>query len=203
MLGLPGALISQTGPPPPTPAGTGIPLVLSPFEVNAAADTGCAASSALSGTRTNEKLANLPNSISVFTADLMSDLGLTDFFGAVDFAVGAENPYNNQGTIGAPVGSRSGSQVNFRGIPSIRQLRDGCSWFLPTDTDNTERIEIARGPGGLACGDVDPAGIINITTKRATFQRRGSASVRPDNFATQRHALDLTQPLAPRLAVHC
>ena len=201
LLCLQGALISQTTPPPPTPAGTGIPIVLSPFEVNAAADTGYAASSALSGTRTNEKLANLPNSISVFTADLMSDLGITDFFGAVDFAVGAENQYNNQGTVGAPVGSRSGSQVNFRGIPSIRQLRDGYPWFLPTDTYNTERIEIARGPGGLAYGDVDPAGIINITTKRATFQRRGSASVRLDNFGTQRHALDLTQPLAPRLAV--
>jgi outer membrane receptor for ferric coprogen and ferric-rhodotorulic acid len=127
-------------------------IVLSPFEVNATDDKGYAASSALAGTRTNEKLANLPNSISVFTADLMNDLALNDFFGAVEFAVGAENIFNDTGTIGAPVGSRSGNQISFRGIPSLRQLRDGFVWFLPEDAYNTERIEFARGPGGLAFG---------------------------------------------------
>jgi outer membrane receptor for ferric coprogen and ferric-rhodotorulic acid len=192
---------SPTSPPPNATAAQSAAVVLSPFEVSAAEDKGYAASSALSGTRTNEKLANLPNSISVFTADLMSDLALTDFFGAVDFAVGAENQFNDQGTIGAPVGSRSGNQINFRGIPSIRQLRDGYPWFLPQDAFNTERIEFSRGPGGLAYGDVDPAGIINISTKRATFQRRATASIRYDNFGTQRYSVDINQPVLPRLGV--
>ncbi|MEY4005309.1 MAG: hypothetical protein RLZZ221_1405, partial [Verrucomicrobiota bacterium] len=87
-------------------------VVLSPFEVNSGEDKGYAASSALAGTRTNEKLANLPNSISVFTADLLSDLAINDFFGAVEFAVGAENIFNDTGTVGAPVGSRSGNQIS-------------------------------------------------------------------------------------------
>ncbi len=176
-------------------------IVLSPFEVNATDDKGYAASSALAGTRTNEKLANLPNSISVFTADLMSDLALNDFFGAVEFAVGAENIFNDTGTIGAPVGSRSGNQISFRGIPSLRQLRDGFVWFLPEDAYNTERIEFARGPGGLAYGDVDPTGIINIATKRANFRRRASATVRYDNFGTQRFSVDINQPIQSRLAL--
>ncbi|MBL9199218.1 MAG: hypothetical protein JNL39_01875 [Opitutaceae bacterium] len=176
-------------------------VVLSPFEVNSGDDKGYAASSALAGTRTNEKLANLPNSISVFTADLLSDLAINDFFGAVEFAVGAENIFNDTGTVGAPVGSRSGNQISFRGIPSIRQLRDGFPWFLPADTYNTERIEFARGPGGLAYGDVDPTGIINVSTKRATFRRAASATVRMDSFGTQRYSIDVNQPLAPRLGV--
>jgi len=195
------AAVAPTSAPASGTSGPDAAIVLSPFEVNAAEDKGYAASSALSGTRTNEKLANLPNSISVFTADLMSDLAITDFFGAVDFAVGAENQFNDQGTIGAPVGSRSGNQINFRGIPSIRQLRDGYPWFLPQDAFNTERIEFSRGPGGLAYGDVDPAGIINISTKRATFQRRATASVRYDNFGTQRYAVDINHPILPRLGV--
>ncbi len=176
-------------------------VVLSPFEVSGTDDKGYAASSALAGTRTNEKLANLPNSITVFTADLISDLALNDFFGAVEFAVGAENIFNDTGTVGAPVGSRSGNQISFRGIPSIRQLRDGFPWFLPADTYNTERIEFSRGPGGLAYGDVDPTGIINVSTKRATFRRRASATVRYDNFGTQRYSVDVNQPLAPRLGL--
>ena len=176
-------------------------VILSPFEVNSADDKGYAASSALAGTRTNEKLANLPNSISVFTADLLSDLALNDFFGAMEFAAGAENIFNDTGTVGAPVGSRSGNQISFRGIPSIRQLRDGFPWFLPADTYNTERIEFSRGPGGLAYGDVDPTGIINVSTKRATFRRSASATVRMDSFGTQRYSIDVNQPLLPRLGL--
>jgi outer membrane receptor for ferric coprogen and ferric-rhodotorulic acid len=176
-------------------------VVLSPFTVNSDNDKGYAASSALAGTRTNEKLANLPNSISVFNSDFLSDLALNDFFGAVDFAIGAENIYNDSGTIGAPVNIRSGNQISFRGIPSIRQLRDGFPWFLPADTYNTERIEISRGPGGLAYGDVDPAGVINVSTKRATFRNRATGTVRMDSFGTQRYSVDVNQKLAPRLGL--
>jgi len=202
-FGLVGTVSAQVA--PAGRAGTSAPaepaVVLSPFEVSAADDKGYAASSALAGTRTNEKLANLPNSISVFTADLISDLALNDFFGAVEFAVGAENIFNDTGTVGAPVGSRSGNQISFRGIPSIRQLRDGFPWFLPADTYNTERIEFSRGPGGLAYGDVDPTGIINVSTKRATFRRNASATVRYDNFGTQRYSLDVNQPLGARFGL--
>ena len=196
------SLAAQTAPSPATTAASkDEAVILSPFEVNSADDKGYAASSALAGTRTNEKLANLPNSISVFTADLLSDLALNDFFGAVEFAAGAENIFNDTGTVGAPVGSRSGNQISFRGIPSIRQLRDGFPWFLPADTYNTERIEFSRGPGGLAYGDVDPTGIINVSTKRATFRRSASATVRMDSFGTQRYSVDVNQPLLPRLGL--
>ncbi len=209
-LCVPAGLVAQSAPAAPAAAApaakSAVPanaetVVLSPFEVNSGDDKGYAASSALAGTRTNEKLANLPNSISVFTADLMSDLALNDFFGAVEFAVGAENIFNDSGTVGAPVGSRSGNQISFRGVPSIRQLRDGFPWFLPADTYNTERIEFARGPGGLAYGDVDPTGIINVSTKRATFRRAASATVRMDSYGTQRYSVDVNQPLAPRLGL--
>ncbi len=188
-------------PPVASPAPGNAPIMLSPFTVDGAEEHGYAASTALAGTGTQEKLAHLPNSISVITAEFMSDLALNDIFGAVEFALGAENIYNDTGTVGAPVGARSGNQIGFRGIPSVRQLRDGFPWFLPQDAYNTERIEFARGPGGLAYGDVDPAGLVNVVTKRAHFRRRGSATVRYDSFGTQRYALDLNQPLHPRLAV--
>jgi outer membrane receptor for ferric coprogen and ferric-rhodotorulic acid len=184
-----------------SPGASKAAVVMSPFEVNADEDQGYAASSALSGTRTNEKLANLPNSISVITADLISDLALNDMFDAVEFAVGAENIYSDYGTVGVPAGTRYGNQISFRGVPSLRPLRDGFPWFLPQDNYNTERIEFSRGPSGLAYGDVDPAGIINLVTKRANFRRRASTSVRYDNFGTQRYSADINQPLHPRLAV--
>ncbi len=174
---------------------TGAPLVLNVFEVASDKDTGYVASTAMSGTRTNEKLENLPNSISVMTQEFLQDLAFNSYFDAVDFAMNAENIANDLGTVGAAVGNRGGNQVNIRGLASVRQLRDGFPWYLSTDSFNTERIEFSRGPGGLAYGDVDAGGSINIGSKRANFQRRGSAQVRYDNFGTQRYSIDFNEPL--------
>lgn len=186
---------------PPAPAAVD-PIKLSVFEVSSDKDTGYAASTAMTGTRTNELLANLPNSISVMTQELLQDLAFNNYFDAVDFAMSTENQFNDQGTVGALVNSRSGNQVNIRGLSSIRQLRDGFPWYLAADVFNTERIEFSRGPSGLAFGDVDAGGTINIASKRASFQRRGSVQVRYDNFGTQRYSLDFNQPIVPgRLAV--
>lgn len=176
-------------------------VILSPFEVTSAGDTGYAASSALTGTRTNEKLANIPNSISVLTADFLKDLAITDFFGAVDYGVGVENIYNGTGVFGAPVGAASSNQVLVRGIASLRQLRDGFVWFVPEDAYNIDRIEFNRGPGGTAYGDVDPVGVLNISTKRPVGRRFANFAARYDNFGTRRFTLDVNQPLPERLSV--
>ncbi|MBM3853272.1 MAG: hypothetical protein FJ399_08960, partial [Verrucomicrobia bacterium] len=182
---------------PASPPGGDETLVLSPFEVRTERDIGYAASAAMSGTRTGEKLENLPNSITVMTGEFLEDLALNTYFDAVNFGVSTENTFNDQGQIGVRVNNRSGNQVNIRGLASVRQLRDGFPWYLVPDAYNTERIEFGRGPGGLAYGDVDAGGSINIMTKRATYQQRGSAQVRYDTFGTQRYSVDFNQPLVP------
>ncbi len=121
-----------------------IPSTLSVFEVSAEKGIGYVASTAMSGTRTNEKLENLPNSISVMTQEFLQDLALNSYFDAVDFAMSAENIANDLGTVGAVLGNRGGNQVNIRGLATVRQLRDGFPWYLSTDTYNTERIEFSR-----------------------------------------------------------
>jgi outer membrane receptor protein involved in Fe transport len=173
------------------------PVRLSVFEVTGERDLGYAASSAMSGTRTNEKLENLPNSISVMTQEFLQDLAFNNYFDAVDFAMSSENIANDLGTIGAVVGNRSGNQVNIRGLASVRQLRDGFPWYLSADVYNTERLEFSRGPGGLAYGDVDAGGTINIASKRANFRNNRSVQVRYDNFGTQRYSLDVNQAVVP------
>ncbi|MFM9956134.1 MAG: TonB-dependent receptor plug domain-containing protein [Opitutaceae bacterium] len=173
-------------------------VVLSVFEVRSEADTGYTASTAMSGTRTNEKLENLPNSISVMTSEFIADLAFNNYFDAVNFATNAENIANDLGTVGAVVGNRGGNQVNIRGLATVRQLRDGFPWYLATDSFNTERIEFSRGPGGLAYGDVDAGGIINIGSKRATWQKRAEMQVRYDSFGTQRFSTDFNLPVVPQ-----
>lgn len=186
---------AQSTPPAPLTPPAATAVQLSVFEVTAEKDLGYAASSALTGTRTGEKLADLPNSISVMTQEFLQDIAVNNFLDAVEFATNAENIHNDSGTRGAVLGSRSGNQISFRGMASSRQLRDGFPWYMPQDIYNTERIEFSRGPGGLAFGDVDVGGIINIGTKRANAQRTASAQLRYDNWGSQRSSLDVNQPL--------
>jgi outer membrane receptor protein involved in Fe transport len=186
---------------PATPVGktaTEDPVTLSPFEVSTDRDIGYAASSAMSATRTNEKLENLPNAISVLNQDLLQDIAANNFLDAVEYAIGAENIVNDQGTRGAPQGTRSGNQISFRGLQTFRQLRDGFVWYVPQDMFNTERIEVSRGPGGLAYGDVDTGGIINIGTKRAHYRDAYSVQVRYDNFSTRRYSIDANKQIVPK-----
>jgi outer membrane receptor protein involved in Fe transport len=172
------------------------PVRLAVFEVGADKDEGYAASTAMTGTRTNEKLENLPNSISIMTQEFIEDLAFNNYFDAVEFATGAENIVNGLGTVGAPISDQtSGSQVSIRGLASVRQLRDGFPWYVVSDVFNTERLEFSRGPGGLAYGDVDAGGIINIATKRAGFQRKGKVQARFDSFGTQRFSIDANEAI--------
>ena len=82
-------LLAQTNPPvraqttsspPPTRATTGAEdtIILSPFEVNATADTGYMATSTLAGSRLNSSLLTTPSAISVFTKDLLNDIAAGD-----------------------------------------------------------------------------------------------------------------------------
>jgi len=190
---------------PPAPAATatttpppGETVTLSPFEVTAGTDVGYESATAMSGTRTNESLANLPNSISVMNAEFMADLGITDFFQAVEFAVGAENIYNDNMQVGAPVGARSGNQINFRGLPSVRQLKDGFPTYTPQDAFNTDRIEISRGPGGIAYGDTDATGVINLTSKRGQFRNENEIQVRLDDRHSRRFTGDFNRVLVDK-----
>ena len=83
-------------------------------------------------------------------------------------------------------------------MQTFRQLRDGFVWYVPQDAFNTERIEVSRGPAGLAYGDVDTGGIINVGTKRAHHRDAYGTQVRYDTFGTRRYSIDLNEEILPR-----
>src|SRR6187401_2744701 len=87
---LPLAVAAQTvtTPTPPARSSSEDPITLSPFEVVTDRDIGYAASSAMSGTRTNELLENLPNAISVLNQDFLQDIASNNFLDAVEYMPG-------------------------------------------------------------------------------------------------------------------
>jgi outer membrane receptor protein involved in Fe transport len=183
--------VAQTAAPASVPADS--PIELSPFVVSAEKDNGYRSTNTLSGTRTNEELKNLPNSISVMNRELLEDLAVTDFFQAADFAVGAANVDGNAGG--------ANNNLLFRGLQTNFQSRDGFRSFVPLDTFNTERLEANRGPTALLSGDPSAGGILNTSTKQALFANRRSAQVRFDDWGSKRASLDVNRKLNDKLAL--
>lgn len=192
---LPGPLSAQSAPAAPA---AGEPAVaLSVFEVVETTDKGYATTSTLSGTRTNEELKNLPNSISILNRQFLDDIATNDFFEVAAYLVGFEPQEGGAATIGG----NSGAGFNVRGIPNNWQSRNGFQWYVPSDNFNTERLESLRGPSGQLYGDIGAGGILNISTKAAHFRNRAQVLFRIDDWGQRRLQLDGNRALGDRFAL--
>lgn len=193
---LPLAVSAQTAPSPTAAPRAGEVTTLSVFEVVETTDRGYAATHTLSGTRTNEELKNLPNSISVLNRQFLDDVATNDFFEAAAYLVGFEPQEGGAATIGG----NSGAGFNVRGIPNNWQSRNGFQWYVPGDNFNTERLESLRGPSGQLYGDIGAGGILNISTKTAHFHSRTQQLFRVDDWGQRRLQFDVNRQLGARFA---
>lgn len=176
-IGLALASTSLGGAPANVPGGTPSAqsiasekaIVLSPFEVDASQDKGYQAQSTLAGSRLNTRLKDTAAPISIFTDQLLADLGVTSFDELADWGVGTEQTYNedaiNQNNLQFSTG-----HVTVRGLPAASG-RNYYQWELSTDIYNSERVELSSGPNAILFGLGSPGGMFNSSTKRAQTNR--------------------------------
>ncbi|MDO8539884.1 MAG: TonB-dependent receptor [Opitutaceae bacterium] len=162
---------AQTTPPPP-PSNPNDPVVeLSPFVVSQEQDTGYAAQSTLSGTRTRTPLKDVPSAIGVFTMDFINDLGALNERDVLMYSASAVAELGDQN---ANVSGNNIAQPNFqfriRGQAASR-ARNYFTALVPPDTYNLERFEESRGPNAILFGTGGAGGIVNQSTKRANLSR--------------------------------
>lgn len=164
---------------------------LSPFEVNATADTGYMASSTLAGSRLNSSLLTTPSAISVFTKDLLNDIAAGDVMDASLYALNAVPMLQNNPSANFEANIFSNNAVQFRGFGGGGQARNYFPWPTNSDSYNVERLDFSRGPNSILFGTGTPGGIINVTTKRANFNKDGgSVAVRVGSWDSYRSTLD-------------
>ncbi len=172
--------------------------VLSAFVVNESEDVGYAAASTLAGSRLNTNLKDLAAPISVFTKELLDDLGATTVNQALEFAVNTVTDYD-------PTGNgivENNFQTRIRGIAGAGRARNYFATGLNADFYNTERLDFSRGPNSVLFGIGSPAGIINSTTKMARFDRTaGSVQLQVGSFDERRATLDYNQSLTRNFAL--
>lgn len=164
---------------------------LSPFEVTTTNDRGYTATNSLAGGRLRSELQNTAASISVFTPELLADLGVTNFLEAAKWAPNAipaeeidgGNLYNDY-------------SVNFRGLGLGFQSRNYFRWYINSDSYNTERIEFSRGPNSLVFGDAGVGGVGNVSSKQARGTNQVSLEGQWSSFGGYRTTLDVDYKLS-------
>jgi outer membrane receptor protein involved in Fe transport len=172
--------------------------ILDPFEVVSDARDSYEAANLNSLTGTNKPLGKLPITAEILTAQLMSDLAVTNAWDAFrDVATGLGAPYNGAGSAtqsGADGDARIPGGFKLRGLATPRPLRDGFLDAEGTMLDglNLERAEIIRGPQALIYGPGAAGGILNLVTKQAHFGvNSAKVEFRTDSHRSLRGTIDV------------
>lgn len=146
-------------------------VVLSPFSVTADQDVGYVANNTLAGSRLRTNLSEIPNAVSVFTQEFMSDLNATSESDLMRYSAAAVPETTDQTPAAQGISIDTGGfQFRIRGQLATRTRNYFGSVLVP-DTFNSERFEEARGPNAILFGLGGAGGILNTTTKQAVFGR--------------------------------
>ncbi|MEQ8733804.1 MAG: TonB-dependent receptor [Rhodospirillaceae bacterium] len=132
--------------------------------------------------KTEERLQDVPLSITAFTADELTERGLDDVFEISQFTTnfGFEklNRYGVQGGGSRPV---IRGQSNILGEGNASVFVDGIQYndsILSFPFDIVERVEVIKGPQAALFGRSTFAGAISITTKKGSNEFENKVSVR-------------------------
>lgn len=149
---------------------------------------------ASTGTRTNTRILDVPQSIQVIPEEVLEEQAIV----RVDSAL-----RNVSGVVGALEPFSSGATLTIRGFDSDNFtngsiLRDGFkvySNFAVQETTNLERIEVLKGPTSVLYGQNDPGGIINLVTKRPLYEPFHEFKFQAGSFGLLRPSVDLSAPV--------
>jgi iron complex outermembrane receptor protein len=94
-----------------------------------------------------------------------------------------------------------GTQTDFllRGFQRDAMFRNGMrlstTEINQPPTQNIETIEVIKGPASVLFGQIEPGGLVNISTKKPTYTHRGFAQLAFDDYGKRLATFDLTGPL--------
>ena len=143
-----------------------------------------------SGTKTLTPIIDVPQSLSVVTADNIAEQGFNDIGDILRFTPGA--------SVGQGEGHRD--QITLRGQTStadffIDGLRDDVQYYRPLY--NIEQVEILRGSNAMIFGRGGGGGIVNRVTKRPDLDKTGTGfGAGLDTFGAYSASVDFNAPVS-------
>src|SRR3954467_13749624 len=145
-------------------------------------------------TKTNTRLVNIPQSITVLTKDYIRDQSFQSLTEATRYVPG----------VAIHQGESNRDELVIRGVDSsanfyVNGFRDDVQYFR--DLYNTQSIEILKGPSALTFGRGAGGGLVNRTLKEADGQRIYEATMQTGSYSDKRVSLDAGQALNENVAV--
>jgi catecholate siderophore receptor len=179
-----GASVAQT------PPDTTLPEVKVKGEAERADGpvTGYRANRSSTFTKTDTPLKEVPASVTVVPGELMKDQAMQSMGDVFRYVPGV---LMHQGE-----GNRD--QVVIRGTSTtadfyVDGVRDDAQVFR--DLYNLERVEVLKGPGGMAFGRGGAGGVVNRVTKKPAFEPVGAATLTLGSWDQRRATVDLGNKL--------
>lgn len=155
--------------------------------------TGYRAARSATATKTDTALRDLPQSVQVVPRTVLEDRQTTELTEALQNVSSVQQ----NGTSG-----NRAETFLVRGFSSPGYAIDGVmlnaagdrpETFL--DLANVERVEVLKGPVSALYGRGEPGGLINIVTRRPSYQWEGDASLQGGSFGFWRGEGSLSGPL--------
>ncbi len=182
-------------------------VALSPFTVTTDKDKGWGATNAISGSRVNTAIKDIPISINVITSELINDIGADNLRESLKYVAGIQTQTQNDlgqkvygpGGVNNPEGVTSNInnvQMKIRGFITSNTLRDGFYRGNFTDSVNIERIEVVSGPNALLYGTGNFGGVVDYLTKQPLDHQQSSATFSYGSYDYMRATIDSTGPLS-------
>ncbi len=174
-------------------------IQLSPFEVRTDLDRGYQAANAGSGGRVDMPLKLTASATSAFTKEFLEDWNVSDMREAFRYAMNVD-PGNF-----AQMGSAYGEfEFNFRGVGSSGNYptRNYFLFYGVSDSYNTERFEMSRGPNSILFGDGQIGGVATTATKVPRLDRdMFVGTARLDDWGGLRGTVDINRRLGDSSAI--
>ena len=145
-------------------------------------------------TKTDTRIRDIPQSISVITDEQIKDQSLLGLSDAIKYSPG----------VMAGQGEGNRDSVWFRGNQSSSDLfvdgvRDDVQYYR--DLYNIDRVEVLMGPNGMIFGRGGVGGVINRVVKEAHWESKNEFKAQGGAYDHKRSSIDLNNRINEVLAV--
>ena len=145
-------------------------------------------------TKTDTRIRDIPQSISVITEEQIKDQSLLGLKDAIQYSPG----------VMAGQGEGNRDSIWFRGNQSTSDLfvdgvRDDVQYYR--DLYNIDRVEVLMGPNGMIFGRGGVGGVINRVVKEAAWENKNEIKIQGGAYDHKRSSLDLNNRIDETLAV--
>jgi iron complex outermembrane receptor protein len=154
---------------------------------------GYLATRSASGTKTDTPIQQIPQSITVVTAEEARDQGATTVQEALRYVPGVyADAYGPDSRSDGEL-IRGTTPVTY--LDGMRLINGGYWNHTRPDPYTLERIEVLRGPGSVLYGDSAVGGLVNLVSKRPQAKEHREIGVSYGSFNTRRVETDMTGKL--------